>query len=605
MKRLLLLWLLLLGFAACVAPGGPLVAKPQPPVVNLLAEADQLYQAHRYDEALARYEQYLRTSPQGEDWQRAWLRAAEIYGIKGNWLQARHLYEKLLGSPDLSSGVALQARFGVGQAQYKLGNLAEAERILGNLTAASLPAELRFKTNALLTEISLQRGEIGPAFNYLLLAERDLAAGEEEWFQDLKRRLLEQATVAELEKIATFYPQAPLAPAVLLQLTRLELQGGRLEKAKEWATTLQQRFPQSPEAAAVAQLLPAEPVSAAVTAIGVVLPLSGANAEEGRKVQKGLELAAAQKDLRLLVIDGGDQPESMAAAVEKLAADPEIRLVVGFFPSATAQAAATAAQKAGLPLLALTTKKDITKVGPYIFRDFVTPQLLVEALIQQVRQRWGWHQFVILAPDSRYGQTMARYFTDLTTTAGGVILAQAFYPEGGQDLSKPREVLLAATQREGASQTPAAIFIPDEAAGVATVSQALAGTPLASLPVLGTNLLSTAGAAPPAAVDGVIFADAFIITDPDPEVQAFVTAFRQEYGEFPDYLAAQGYSSLQVAAAALSGAAKGQRAAVAEALAKASVPSGFSLFRGFNPQREADIKFKLVRIEDGTFKILP
>ena len=46
--------------------------------------------------------------------------------------------------------MALRARYGVGQANYKLGNHLEAERILENLSASSLPGDLRFKTNALL-----------------------------------------------------------------------------------------------------------------------------------------------------------------------------------------------------------------------------------------------------------------------------------------------------------------------------------------------------------------------------------------------------------------------------------------------------------------------
>lgn len=602
MKRWFLL-VILCGLAACAGRAGTLVSKPRPAAPELLVEAEQLYQAHRYDEALVRYEQYLRISPRGDGWQQAWLRAAEIYGIKGNWLQARQLYEKLL-TADIESGVALQARFGVGQAQYKLGNLPEAERILENLTASSLPGTLRFKTNALLTEIALQRGDTGLAFNRLLLAERDLNYGEEEWYQDLKKRLLEQATVADLEKIATFYPGVPLAPAVLLQLVQLELQGGRPEKAREWFKVLQQRFPQSAEAAAAAQLLPPEPGAVATPVVGCILPLSGANAEEGRRVQKGLELAASQKGIRLLTLDGGDRPESMAAAVEKLAADPEVLLALGFFPSATADAAATAAQRAGLPLLALTTKKDITKIGSYIFRDFVTPPLLLQALLQQVQQRWGWQQFVILAPDSRYGQTMARYFVDLTTAAGGAVLAQAFYPPGGQELRTSLEILLLATQGGTGPQTPAALFLPDDAQGVAAVRQALATTPLAAVPVLGTNLLSAPGAlAAGAPLEGVIFPEAFVLTDPDPEVQAFVTAFRQEYGEFPDYLAAQGYSSLQVAAAAVAG--QKQRAVVAETLARTQVSAGFCLSRGFNPQREAEINFKLVQIVNGSYQVLP
>lgn len=601
MRRLLLFWLLL-QLAACAAALGPGAFKTQ--TGDLLAEADRLYQAHRYDEALSRYEQYLKTTPQGEGWQRAWLRAAEIYGIKGNWLQARQLYEKLVTAP-VDRGVALRARWGIGQAQYKLGNLPEAERVLEDLTASALPPELRFKTNALLTEIALQRGDLSLAFNRLLLVARELGAGEEEWYQDLKKRFLEQATVADLERLAAFYPEVPLAPAILLQLAKLELQDGHPDKARGWITALQQRFPQSPEVAAALELLPPESKPAALPLVGCLLPLSGSHAQEGREVQKGLELAAHQKGLRLVVVDAGDQPETVSKGIEQLAADPEIPLAVGFFPSPVADTAALTAQKAELPLLALTPKKDITRIGPYIFRDFVTPQLLLAALIEQVQQRWNWRQFAILAPANRYGQTMARYFIDLTTAAGGMIVAQAFYEEGSQDLTKELEILVQATQGGQSPQAPAAIFVPDEAPGVAAVAQALAKTPLASIPILGTNLLSAQEVlAQAGALEGVIFPEAFTVADPDPEVQGFITSYRQEYGEFPGYLAAQGYSSLQLASAALAAAA-GPRAKVAEALARTRINLGFSLSRGFSPQREGEIRFKLVQIKGGAYEVLP
>ena len=198
-------------------------------IPNLLREAENLYRAHRYEEALQRYEQFLKTSPPEQQGQHAWLRTAEIYGIRGDWNQARLRYERLL-TVKTDSGIAFRARYGVGQANYKLGNYQEAERILENLSASSLPGELRFKTNALLTEISLQSGNTAQAFSRLLLMEKDLPFGEEEWFQDLKIRLLTRANALDLEKLADLYRDTSLTAGVLLQLAKVELQAGRAGK---------------------------------------------------------------------------------------------------------------------------------------------------------------------------------------------------------------------------------------------------------------------------------------------------------------------------------------------------------------------------------------
>ena len=88
-----------------------------------------------------------------------------------------------------------------------------------------------------------------------------------------------------------------------------------------------------------------------------------------------------------------------------------------------------------------------------------------------------------------------------------------------------------------------ALFIPDDAAVVAAVAGQLANVSLGGIQLLGTNLLHNPRVAPEqlAALQGVVFPDAFFAGDPNPAVQGFVTAYRQQYGENPDYLATQGY----------------------------------------------------------------
>ncbi len=388
-KLCLLSVLLIMTFTGIAA--GPAPAQERGSNIStLLREAENFYRVHRYEEALQRYEQFLKTSPPEQQGQHAWLRTAEIYGIKGDWNQARTRYERLL-AVKTDSGIALRARYGVGQAHYKLGNHSEAERILENLSASSLPGDLRFKTNALLTELSLQSGNIAQGFSRLLLLEKDLPFGEEEWFQDLKTRLLSRATALDLEKFADLYRDTPLTAGVLLQLAKVELQAGRPERAEIWLTTLRQRFPQSPEAAQAKQVLPAPDKSkpaAPPSVVGCLLPLSGENADVGRQVKNGLELAASQSGVALVIKDGSNSSEQTAAAVEELANNPQVLVLVGFFPSATADAAAEAAQRLGIPLLALTQKKDVTLTRTFIFRDFLTHRLMVQALLDTRQTGW-------------------------------------------------------------------------------------------------------------------------------------------------------------------------------------------------------------------------
>lgn len=588
---------------------GPTPAWSQPKSTggpDLLREAENLYRGHRYEEALQRYEHYLRTSPPEQQGNYAYLRTAELYGIRGDWNQARVRYERLL-TMKTDSSIALRARYGAGQANYKLGNYQEAERILENLSASSLPGELRFKSNALLTEISLQAGNTAQAFSRLLLVEKNLPFGEEEWFEDLKTRLLSRANPLDLEKLADLYRDTPLTAGVLLQLAKVELRAGHTEKANAWLATLQQRFPETPEAAQAKQLAPAvdqaKPAQLPNT-VGCLVPLSGENAEFGRQVKNGLELAASQSGVALIIKDCGSNAPATAAAVEDLANNPQILVVVGFFPLATAEAAAQAAQQVEIPLLALTQKKDITLSRTLVFRDFLTQRLMVKALVAFSANTLGIQRYAILYPKSKYGQTLARHFSDELNRQAARLVAQISYSEGGGDAAPAVQTLIQANPGQEGTPPLDAVFIPDEANIVAAMAKEISASTLPHVRLLGTNLLHAPATLQYAeALAGILFPDGFFAGDDDPAVKAFVADYRQRFGQPPSYLAAQGYSSMGLLAQTQKDFTGLSRKEFAEKLQHQTQPPGFSLFKGFNSEREAESTTKILTIQNREFQL--
>ncbi len=600
--------LALTGWLANLLVLGPGVALAQgrgPTPTQLYQEAEQLYRANRFAEALARYEQFLQTSPPAALGQQAWLRTAELYGIQGNWLEARRRYEALLTMPT-DSGLALQARYGIGQAHYKLGNLPEAERVLENLSASTLPAALRFKTNALLTEISLQTGNVKQAFSRLLLVAKDVGADEAEWFLDLKARLLERASLPELTYLADLYRDTPLTAGVFLQLARLELQAGRPDQAAAWVQKLQERFPDSPEASQARQLGVGQPKPEAARVVGCLLPLTGEDAEVAQQVQQGVELAAAQTGIPLIIQDYGPDPAEVAAAVEALADNPGVVILLGFFPSAAAEGAAATAQRLGIPLVALTQKKDVTLGRPLVFRDFLTHRQMVQALWHYTRNTLGLQRYAILYPDSRYGQTLARQAQEEIDRQAGKLVAQAAYPEKGGEVSQAVQTLLQLPTPGSGQPAVEALFIPDTAPIVAAVAAQLHQTALRDVRLLGTNLLNAPETLKFSDVlERVLFVDGFFAQDADPAVKAFVADFRQRYQKSPNYLAAQGYSSLRLVAATLRQHPEATGADLAWQLQQQGPPAGFSLFRGFNQEREAEVVTKIISLRQGQLVLAP
>ncbi len=225
-RKLAVLFLLLALLPSCAAmpPSYPSEA-PAPRVreteTALFQAAEASYHRQAYRQAYQQYANYLERYPQGSRAMDARVRAAEIAGLLGDWQGSLRRYQGIL-SRQPQPEVALKARYGIGRAYFKLGEYQQATQVLDSLTAApELPRSLWFSTQALMVEIALKQGQVPQAFARLRLAAQDLASGDPEWFEDLKTRLLEQATVSELDQLAALYRDNPLSAALLLRLARL------------------------------------------------------------------------------------------------------------------------------------------------------------------------------------------------------------------------------------------------------------------------------------------------------------------------------------------------------------------------------------------------
>ncbi len=571
---------------------------------SLFQSAEASYRRQRYTAMpVGVIAPYLERYPQGRHVTEARLREAELLGLQGNWQGSLSAYQTILArqpEPD----VALKARYGSGRAYFKLGQYQQAVQILDSLTAAGdLPRSLWFSTQALLSEIALKQGNISQAFSRLRLAAQDLPSGDHEWFEDLKTRVVEAASPGDLESLAAMYPDSPLTAALVLRLAKVSQESGQPQEAQKWQRVLQERYPNSPEAAAARAL----PAGGGKIALGCLLPLSGEMSNVGFRVQRGMELAARQAPVELIFKDTQNDPGAAAQQVQELAQNPKVLAIMGPLTSGVAQAAAGAAQGAGLPLLALSQKADITQTGNLIFQAFLTPRQQVRALVRRTL-RMGIKNFGVLYPDSAYGRTFQQLFQDeLAAQGGDEVWLQSSYAPGTKEFAPLRATIQDALQSQPEKQTGLALFIPDDAEAVAAIAGQLANASLGGIQLLGTNLLHNPRITPEqlTALQGVVFPDAFFTGDSNPAVQSFIAAYRQQYGEAPDYLAAQGYVVIRL---------MGQLAAAGGPLSRTELPQklmsckdvpDLPWFKGFNPQREEDAAIYLLTVKDGQIQMAP
>jgi ABC-type branched-subunit amino acid transport system substrate-binding protein len=604
-RKLAYLFLFILLLPACAGMHFPSQApapkEVKPSETGLFQKAENSYHQLAYRQAYQQYSYYLELYPQGSRAMEARLKEAEILGLLGDWQGSLKHYQGILArqpNPDVS----LKARYGIGRAYFKLGDNQQASQVLDNLTGTDMPRSLWFSTQALLAEIALKQGNVPQAFNRLRLAAQDLSSGDPEWFEDLKTRLLEQATVPELEQLAALYRDNPLSAALLLRLARQAQEAHQTDEAAKWLKTLKERFPTSPETAAAERLLAGNKVE-----LGCLLPLSGQLSSIGFRVQRGMELAAKKTPLKLVFKDTRANPETAASLTRELAQNANVLAVVGPLSSGAAQSAAEAAQASSLPLIALAQKDGLTRTGAWIFQAFLTPRQQVRALVGYAAGK-GIKRFAILYPDSSYGRAFLQNFQDEVTAQGGEVASQAFYSPGSQEFTPTLTAMAESLKlQEGGTPQASALFLPDDAATVAAIAAGLNATPLKGSLLLGTNLLHNPqiAALQLAALQGVVFPEAFFAGDSNPEVKKFIAAYRQQYGTEPDYLATQGYVVIRLLArVAESHQALSRTSLPQQLLALKAVPS-LPWFRGFNDQREEEAALYLLTFTEGGIQMVP
>jgi ABC-type branched-subunit amino acid transport system substrate-binding protein len=561
----------------------------------LYMEGEALYRRQDYQQAWQRYEAYLQSDPKGRYALQARLRKAEILGLMGDWHGSLAQYEALLAE-GLERDAALRARYGIGRAYYKLDQHQQASQILESLLAANPPASLRFSANALLTEINLKEGQVQRAFAHLRLASQDLPAGDQEWFNYLKTRLVEQASPAELEHLVNLYRDSPLTAPLLLRLAQLAREQGRSADSQKWLQLLKERFPESQEARyAEKHLAPRR------AAIGCLLPLTGDVSVIGLRIRQGMELAARGAPVELVFRDCPGDSNLCVQGVQSLANNPNLLTFLGPLSSTEAESAAQTAQKSGIPLIALSQKTGLTQIGDKIFQISLTAKPQVQRLVSH-SSNLGLSRHASFAPNSAYGHTFSKLFQEEISLRGGALAAQEVYPPGTQDFTFALSPLLTKFQ-PGTDASPSfdTLFIPDDAPTVAAILRQLTDHPLRQVKVLGTNLVRpTAGQKELAKdLEGVIFTDAFFAGDPAPGVQSFVAAFRQRYGGEPDYLAAQGYLAVRLIVKALESDPSLSRADFPRKLQSLAGVAEIPWFLGFSPDRQADLALYLLTIKNG------
>ncbi|MGD9321562.1 MAG: penicillin-binding protein activator [Desulfobacteraceae bacterium] len=575
-------------FLAGCPPKPPVGVRPErPPVMDELYMAEQDFKAGNYDEAIEKYELYLKAHPKGDKSRQALYRLATIYYVKHAYEKALSLYKRVAEAYPAHKDFPI-VKYDIANTYYRLGAYEQSR----DLAADWLQ---RYPMNPIKGEVLLLLGKSFKALGYNLkafywwLKASEAAKDSPELMSDVVDRiigLIKDSPMEDLQAMIEPAAGTDYLPHIYYQMATIYLEDNQLDNAKLSAMTLVRSTPDQYWVSIGRHILERieEELSVRMGVVGCLLPLSGPFAIYGQEVLNGIQLgmgiwteSEGYQGLELVIKDTGGETENAVLAVEELAKEEKVMAIIGPLVSTPTLAAARKAQELGVPIITLTQKEGVTDEGDMVFRNFLTPSKEIQSILEKVVNELGLKRFAVLYPDNPYGRYFMNLFWDQAEELGGTIRAVESYKPEETDfavqikkmvgLYYPRPVLVVQTymqiksaeweneieERQPSDEEPEpivdfdALFLPGNPEQVALIAPQFPFYNIFDVRLLGTSLwqspelIKTAGDY----LQGALFPSGFYTKSNASGVRDFVALYEENFESEPGLLAASGYDTIR------------------------------------------------------------
>lgn len=441
MKRFLTFKFILLALLMLSACATPSVYTPQPPETEqrtagpgepLFQEGEQFFASDAFDQALAKYSRYLSEYPQGGRADQALLRIGSIYGRQGMYEEAQAFYQRLVTQFPQSLLVNV-ARLAIMDVLLENDKPAEAISQAEQMLSSDLDDETRRQLWQRLEHHHNEKGQIANSVAYAYMLYTSASEDQKsKWAQQLTdgiSRLNAEEVQALWDQMSDDLTRSHL----MFRYATLQVVDENYDEAIKVLTAFQAAYPNHIFAQDAAQIIGTVEQRLLFTpqTVGCLLPLSGTYQVYGQRALNGIELALSlmqsaegASPIRLVIKDSASKDGRAIQGVRELS-EAGVGAIIG--PIVTALPAAGEAQRLNIPMVTFTQKSDITEVGDYIFRHFITPQSQVKALVSYFTNEVGLRDYAIMYPKETYGQTfMALFWEEVIRQGGRVVGAEAY-----------------------------------------------------------------------------------------------------------------------------------------------------------------------------------
>ncbi|MBI5552996.1 MAG: ABC transporter substrate-binding protein [Desulfobacterales bacterium] len=305
--------------------------------------------------------------------------------------------------------------------------------------------------------------------------------------------------------------------------------------------------------------------------VGLVFSMTGGAAAYGASQKEGALLAIEQinaaagagMQVEAVFEDDASVPQQGINVFNKLINGDKVAVIIGPTLSNTAKITDPIAQKAGVPVLAVSnTAGGITEIGDFIFRDSLTEAVVIPNTLKTAKEKLGFKKVAVFyGNDDAFTKGGYDAFKKALADEKIEILSEQTFAKGDRDFSPQL------TQIK--SQNPDAIIcsaLVEEASGIVSQARQLG----IKVPIIGGNgfnspaLMKNAGEA----AEGVIVGASWNASATNPLNLKFVDDYTKKYNRSPDQFAAQAFTGVQIVHQAAVAAKSTDRKAIRDALAK-------------------------------------
>jgi branched-chain amino acid transport system substrate-binding protein len=290
--------------------------------------------------------------------------------------------------------------------------------------------------------------------------------------------------------------------------------------------------------------------------VAILVPLSsqGHPGVIARGLKQAAELALFERDTRsleLMVKDDKGTPEGAKAAAEDVLKGGAT-LILGPLYAKSVAAVAPAARKAGVPVVAFSSDREVAGNGVYLLSFQPAPE--VERIVDYAAKR-GMKRYAALIPQDGFGKVVEPVFREAVARAGGTIAALESYPANANALLGPlRKISMDIATAETERAPIDALFLPGGQEYLELLGRLL---PQAKIDTGKVKLLGTGGMDYPNAGRDAALVGAWY-PGPDPRGWSdFAQKYAKTYQAAPPRIAGLAHDAVNLAIA-LAGDSSGQ-----------------------------------------------